>query len=1186
MASGFVPLHVHTQYSLLDGASRISDLCKKAADSGMPGLAVTDHGTMYGTFELVQEAKKNGIKPIIGCEVYVINADHTERKKCRLYHLVLLAKNDVGYKNLIKIVSEACLKGFYYKPRISKAFIKEHSEGIIALSACLGGEVNNNCINQVKEVEREVNKEAEDAAAEYKEIFGEDFYLEIQDHNYPEDRVVNRKVVKLADRLGCKIVATNDNHYTNSEDAKAHDALLCLQMQKYVADYPRMRFSGTEYLKTQDEMLKMFQDHLDPEVIRKAVTETPMEIFNKITDNYKAFDESTMHMPKVDLPKGHSYETYLKELSFNYAKEKFVEITPEIEERLNYELKIMNDSGFASYFIVVWDFIKWAREKGIPVGPGRGSAAGSLVAFVLGITNIDPLKYDLLFERFLNPERKAMPDIDTDFCIDRREEVIEYVKEKYGEDNVCQIITFNKMTSRAVIKDMARVLEYPYGKAEQLAKMIPVVRGKPRKISWMLENHSEFAREYKNDPEARQVIDLALTNEGINKSYGVHAAGVIISDVSVNEVIPIAKSKDGSALTQFAMEECASMGLIKMDFLGLRNLTMIKRAVDIIDAYKAKQLDLDVDSAEFKDKKLDIDQIPLDDKDTFDTVSSGNLSGIFQLETSGGMRQVARDLSPNNLEDISALIALYRPGPLDTGMIDDFINRKSGKEKIKYDHPLLEPILRNTYGTIVYQEQIMQIVQSLGGFSLGEADLLRRAMGKKKPEVLLPYKDKFLEGCKVNAQPVSVELGEKLFDQMLAFAEYCFNKSHSTAYGMVTYQTAYLKTHYPVEYLTSLFIATSGDTDKIRFYLNEAERLDIKVDPPDVNKSELDFKADVAGRRIVFGLSAIKGVGAGAVEELVRTRESGGDFKDFFDFCKRVDQKIITKRTTEGLIKCGAMDSLGVGRKAMLDNLESFMEKAKRKKEEEDKGQTNLFALMGSGDSDDSANFDIVPKFINGPDDEFPERETQAMEYDLLGLYVNNHPMAAMKQLTKIIAKNSISQCEKLPDGAKVTFTALMSGITKKLTKANKLIAILNLEDTEARIEGVVFSSKLEQFESLLEKGNRLLIEGTVSKRSEGEVSVMVNSVESLEELTTVEIDIDISHVNDSFQLLHSLRSFIIQPQNKGKHAVLVNFRDRDKVTKVALGKNFMIEDNEFIREGINKIIKEFTQSEAAQAIA
>jgi DNA polymerase-3 subunit alpha len=1147
-----VPLHLHTEFSLLDGASKISHLCKKAKEHNMPALAITDHGTMFGVYTFYHEAKKQGIKPIIGCEVYIVNGDHREKgKRTKLFHLVLLAKNDLGYKNLIKICSEGCINGFYYKPRISKAYLEEHAEGIIALSACLGGEVNNNLLAG--------NYEAAKAAAlEYKAIFQDDFYLEIQDHLYPEDRKVNPLMIELAQDIGVKIVATNDSHYTNKEDARAHDALLCLQMQKFVSDFPRMRFSSHEYLKTGEEMFSLFRDHLPEDVITEVVYDNTMEIYEKVSD-YESFAQPGMHLPDPELPSGHSFETYLKEISYAGALERFSEISEDVSSRLDLELQVMADSGFASYFIVVWDFIRWARERKIPVGPGRGSAAGSLVAYCLGITNIDPLKYGLLFERFLNPERKSMPDIDTDFCIDRREEVISYVREKYGEDCVCQIITFNRLTSRSVIKDMARVLEYPYAKAEDLAKMIPVVRGKPRTIEWMLGNHGDFKKYYDSDPEAKQVIELALKNEGLNKTYGVHAAGVIIANKPITEVIPTARSNDGSIITQFAMEEAANMGLLKMDFLGLRNLTMINKALEIIQETNPDQ------------SLIDIDKVSMDDEATFDTICSGHLSGIFQLETSAGMKQVARDLAPRNIEDISALIALYRPGPLDTGMIDDFINRKSGKQEIKYDHPLLEPLLRNTYATIVYQEQIMQITQVLGGFSLGEADLLRRAMGKKKPEVLLPYKDRFVQGCLQNEhpEPITQELADKLFEQMLAFAEYCFNKSHSTAYGFITYQTAYLKTHYPIEYLTALFISCDGDTDKIKFYIKEAQRLDIKIEAPDINKSSLDFKADLENRSIVFGLKAVKGVGTVPAEDLIRERNENGSFKDFYDFTKRINHKSVNKKTIESLIRCGALDSLKAGRKAMIENVEAFIDNAKKAQSKQNSGQLSLF-------SNSKVEINLAPSYINGEQDEYPERDLQAMEYELLGLFVNNHPMQAIQSLCKMITNHTLSSVKDLKDKAKVKVPVLLIDFVKKITKSKKIICIAQLEDLDERIEGVIFSSKLGPVEHLLVKGKRLLVTGTLSKASEGNASIMIDSLEDLDDKAIVEFDIDLDGIKDYFTFFQSLKSVLVLEPNRGENLVILNLKSGNSYRKMSLGATYKIKDCERLRENIRNMIRDF----------
>jgi len=685
--------------------------------------------------------------------------------------------------------------------------------------------------------------------------------------------------------------------------------------------------------------------------------------------------------------------------------------------------------------------------------------------------------------------------------------------------------------------------------------MIPVVRGKPRSIDWMIENHKDFATAYKNDPQAREVIDLALKNEGINKSFGVHAAGVIISDIPLTDIVPLSKNNEGAIITQFAMDECAKMGLLKMDFLGLRNLTMIKKALDIIEANSGT--------------KIDIDSIPLDDAKTFEMISSGNLAGIFQLETSGGMRQIARDLAPQSLEDISALIALYRPGPLDTGMIDDFIARKSGKQRITYDHPWLESILKNTYGTIVYQEQIMKIAQVLSGFTLGEADSLRRAMGKKKPEELLPYESKFLEGCSANNIPTT--LAKKLFEQMLSFAEYCFNKSHSTAYGMVTYQTAYLKTHYPVEYMTALFKSCAGDTDRIKGYIIEAERLGIKVVAPSINRSELDFAADVPAANIIFGLSAIKGVGEGPVSEIIRERNSRGEYKDFYDFIQRVNHKMVNKKTIEGLIKSGAFDGLGAGRRAMIENLESFVDAAKRRQGESSKGQSSLFELADSG-------FSLKPNYSRGEADEYPERELQAMEYELLGLFVSNHPMLAVKELSSVIAKQRIVELheEKMRDGAKVSFTALITSFEKKITKSKKIIAVIQMEDLESRVEVVMFSKKLDAYGHLLEKGKRLLVEGTISKFSEGNISVLVDAVKDIDDMGIIEFELELSGGVDIYSLLHSLKAYALRPENAGVHVIVLKLIDPStkEATRISLGPKFGLANNDIVKAAISSLLR------------
>lgn len=1075
MSLSHVPLHVHTEYSLLDGASRISQLVSRAKEMGLPAISITDHGVMYGCYEMLQECKKQQIKPIIGSEAYVINGDHTDKSgRVPLYHLVLLAKNDIGYKNLSKIISESATEGFYYKPRVSKEYLKDHSEGLICLTACLGGEVPNLLMHGKYE-------EAKQAALFYQGVFGEDFYLEIQDHKIPEEVFVNEQMLKLSNEIGAKIVATNDSHFTSKKDAMLHDVILCMQTSKLVTDFPRMRFSGHEYLKDGMEMAALYPQIQDRGLIHKAIEDNTLEILEKIAD-YGILEAGGNRMPNAPVPEGETNESHLRKSCYALAMERYEELRPDVLKRLEYELSVIEDKGFAGYFLIVADFIKYARTSGIPVGPGRGSAAGSIVAYVLGITNIDPLRYNLLFERFLNPERESMPDIDTDFCIERRGEIIEYVRRVYGDDRVAQIITFNRLTSKAVIKDVARTLEYPFKKSDELARTIPVVRGKPRKIDWMVENHPEFKKAYELDEHARTVIDIAKEIEGTNKNFGVHAAGVIISDVPLTEVVPLARSKDGSIITQYAMDHCASLGLLKMDFLGLRNLTMIHKALDIIK--------------ETTGDEIDIDDVSLDDPKVYELLSQGELTGIFQLETSAGMRQVARDMKPSNIEDISAIIALYRPGPLDTGMVDEFIDRKQGRKAIEYKTPELEEILADTYGTIVYQEQIMQIAQKLAGFSLGEADLLRRAMGKKKPEEMLKYKELFLTGCEKNKIKQSV--AEELFEMMMAFAEYCFNKSHSAAYAMVSYQTAWLKANYPVQYLTALMSSVLGDQDKVRFYITEAQRMGIEVLPPDINISGHFFTARPEQSEIRFGLTAIKGVGSGAVEEIMKIRDAKGTFSSLMDLCKKVNIKVVTRKNLENLILTGAFDSISRNsRRGLVESLDSVMEQAAKQA----LGQIDLFGLMNS-------NTDEATPYEGDIKEEFSEDEINKFERDYLGFYVTGHPLSRYQQKLAYFSTHNVSDLSSLAEGTDVVVTVLLSAFAKRMTKKNTLMALGTGEDLTNKVEMIFFSKVLERFEDLLQEEARLLIRGKVNLKGEGEVSLMVNSVSSLDDLSYLFIQV------------------------------------------------------------------------------
>jgi DNA polymerase III subunit alpha len=1118
----YVPLHLHTEYSLLDGATRIKELVKKAKAENMPAVAITDHGVMYGAVELTKTCGEiGGIKPIIGCEGYIIDGDITDKKtKQPLYHLTMIAQNKRGYQNLVKLNSRAHIDGYYYKPRINKSMLEEHSEGLIILSGCLGAEVNQHLLANNYE-------KAKSVAAWYKEILGDNYYMELQDHGMWEDRKVNRDVVRISRELGIKLAATNDSHFTNKHDGCAHDALLCVQMGKMVTDEQRMKFTGWEYIKNGDEMACLFRDHLDTEHIEESILST-LEIADKVEHIKLGGDP---RLPVFQVPPGHTDASYLDQLVWDGIRERYETITPEIEERAKQELKCMEDMKFSSYFLIVADFIQYARDRGIPVGPGRGSAAGSLVAYALGITNIDPIKYNLLFERFLNPERKSMPDIDTDFCIERREEVIKYCSEKYGADKVAQIITFNRMTSKAVLKDVARVLEFPYGEANKLAKMVPVVRGKPTPLNEMIADHPEFKKVYATNDEARQVIDLARKLEGVNKSFGMHAAGVVISDVPLEQIVPVQKNNDGTVIAQFYMEDLAYVGLVKMDFLGLRNLTMIDKAVKILRATR--------------DIIIDPDKVPLDDEKVYQTISNGDLAGIFQLETSSGMRQVARDMKPSNMEDLSALIALYRPGPLDSGMIDKFIECKQDATKIRYETPLLEPILKDTYGQIVYQEQVMQIAQQLGGYSLGQADLLRRAMGKKDPVAMEKQREIFVGGCTKNG--IKSEIAIKLFDTMVQFAEYCFNKSHSQAYAFLTYQTAYLKTHYPVEYMTALLSSVSGEQDKVQGYIAECQTMGIDILPPDVNVSGNDFTAD--GQAIRFGLSGVRNVGEGAVQEIVIKREGGGPYTSLQDFLARVDLRVVNKRALEALIKCGACLSLNVSRRQALENLDSLVEGASRRQMELASGQMNLFSMGGA----EAAAATVMQ--LQGDPAEFAEADLQIMEHELLGFYVTSHPLNRVANRLRLLTTHSLRDVSEASDGATVILGGLATGIEKKLTKTNKLLGIVHMEDLLGKLEVVIYSEILEKLPpDVLQPQSLLLVKGKVKKGDDGEISVLASSVRRISDAALVNIHLQ---KEQNFAELHKLKSILTS--FKGDDPVLLHFPRGKRNRMILVGAQFWV---------------------------
>ena len=976
----FVGLHIHSDYSLLDGASQLPKLVDRAIELGMPAIALTDHGVMYGAIELMKVCKGK-ITPIIGNEMYVINGDITKQERRPRYHQVVLAKNTQGYKNLVKITTISHLKGvqgkgIFSRPCISKDLLEQYHEGLIVTSACLGGEVPQAILQGKPEIARRVAKW-------YQDLFGDDYYLEIQDHGSPEDRIVNVEVVKISRELDIKIIATNDSHYISCYDVEAHDALLCIQTGKLISEDKRLRYSGTEYLKSADEMRMLFRDHLPDDVIEEAIV-TTVEVANKI-EEYKLFDEP--RIPNYPVPAGQTHDAYLEKITWEGLFKRLkcqsrAEVNQVYQDRLVYELEMMQQMGFATYFLVVWDYIKYARDHGIPVGPGRGSAAGSLVAYALGITNIDPVHHGLLFERFLNPERKSMPDIDTDFCIDRRDEVIQYVTQKYGTERVAQIITYNRMTSKAVLKDTARVLDVPYGDADRMAKLIPVIRGKPVKLEVMISDKTpapDFKEKYDKDPKVRHWLDTAIGIEGTNKSVGIHAAGIVISSDPLDEIVPLQRNADGAVFTQYYMEDIETLGLLKMDFLGLKNLTMIQKTVELVE--------------QTRHVTIDLDNLSLEDPAVYQLLARGELEGVFQLESSG-MRQIVRELKPSGIEDISSVLALYRPGPLDAGLIPKFINRKHGREAIEYAHDILKPILNETYGIMVYQEQIMKIAQDMAGYSLGQADLLRRAMGKKKKSEMEKHREMFVEGAGKNA--VAPKIADALFEQMVQFAEYCFNKSHSTAYGYVTYQTAYLKANYPVEYMAALITANSGDQDKVQKYIATCVSMNIQVQSPDINRSGVDFTP--TGESILFGLNAVRNVGQSAVEALLVSREEKGEFKSLADLCDRIDSRAINRRALESLIYCGAFDTVDPNRNQLIQDLELVMDWAQSRAKDRVSGQGNLFDLMGGGASQQSS-FETAPKAPKVPD--FQQQEKLRLEKEVLGFYISDHPLKQLQESAK-----------------------------------------------------------------------------------------------------------------------------------------------------------------------------------------
>jgi DNA polymerase-3 subunit alpha len=1041
--------------------------------------------------------------------MYVINGSIEQPwvKGERRYHLVVLARNATGYRNLVKLTSLSHLRGMrgrgiFARACIDKQLLRQHSEGLIVATACLGGEIPQAILRGRPEVAREV-------AAWYQEVFGDDFYLEIQDHGGLEDRIVNVEIARIGAELGIPLIATNDAHYLSSGDVEAHDALLCVLTGKLISDEKRLRYTGTEYIKSEQEMLGLFGDHLPQEVIAEAVANTA-----RVAEKVEDYDIlGRYQMPRFPIPEGHTPVSYLREVTEQGLRARLdlpegAPIEGEYGERMVFELEVMEQMGFPTYFLVVWDYIRFARENGIPVGPGRGSAAGSVVAYALGITNIDPVRHGLLFERFLNPERKSMPDIDTDFCIERRGEVIEYVTERYGEDKVAQIITFNRMTSKAVLKDVARVLDIPYGEADRLAKLIPVVRGKPAKLKEMIGEESpvpEFREKYQNDPKVKHWVDLAMRIEGTNKTFGVHAAGVVIAAEPLDELVPLQRNNDGQVITQYFMEDVESMGLLKMDFLGLKNLTMIEKTIELV--------------ARAEGERLDPDRLPMDDPATYGLLARGDLEGIFQLESSG-MRQIVRDLKPSSLEDISSILALYRPGPLDAGLIPKFINRKHGREAIDFAHVKLEPILRETYGIMVYQEQIMKIAQDLAGYSLGEADLLRRAMGKKKKSEMEKHQSLFVQGA--TERGVDPKIAEALFEQMVLFAEYCFNKSHSTAYGAVTYQTAYLKAHYPVAYMAALLTVNAGQTDRVQRYIANCQAMGIEVMPPDVNASGIDFTPTEG--RILFGLSAVRNLGEGAIRQLIEARGNDGPFRSLADLCDRIPSQALNRRALESLIHCGALDALepGGNRAQLMADLDLVLDWAGSRAKDRASGQGNLFDLLAAPAEEAGGPADLSTAPRAAAVNDYPPQEKLKLEKELLGFYLSDHPLRQLAGSVRLLSPIALATLEEQADKAKVSAVVMVPELRQVTTRKGDRMAVLQLEDLTGSCEAVVFPKAYARLADHLMVDARLMLWASVDRRDD-RVQLIVDDCRSLDDLQLVLVDLAAEQAGD-IAVQHRLR--------------------------------------------------------------
>jgi DNA polymerase-3 subunit alpha len=1135
--SEFIHLHLHTQYSLLDGACRLPELFTLAKQYKMNSLAITDHGNMFGAIEFYIEAQKAGIKPIIGCEVYLAPNSRWEKSGRGIeeasYHFILLARDEEGYRNLMQLVSIGYLEGFYYRPRIDKQALSEHAKGLIGLSSCIKGEIpyllQENRFNDALKV-----------ADEFNQILGKDnFYLELQENGLTEQKTANQGLLKIAKQLSLPIVATNDVHYLSRDKAKAHEALLCIQTQTTLSDPNRMRFKTNEfYFRSPQEMKALFKDNIE------AINNT-LEIADRCN---LELDFSRVHLPHYKTPEGKDKDEFLKELCLAGLNKRFQEITPQITQRLEQELKIIKERGFVSYFLIVWDFVHYAKMRNIPIGPGRGSAAGSLVSYLLGITDINPLKYGLLFERFLNPQRQGLPDIDIDFCYERRQEVIDYVTQKYGRENVAQIITFGTLQARAVIRDVGRVMGLSYAEVDRIAKMVPP---EPDiRLKEAIEAQTQLKDLYKNDSTVTQLIDTAMALEGLNRHASIHAAGVVIADSSLTDYTPLFKGADERISTGYSMQALEKIGLLKVDFLGLRTLTVIEQATRLIK--------------ERKGKTIDIENLPLDDAKTFRLLSNASSSGVFQLE-SAGMRDLLKKLAPERFEDLIAILALYRPGPMGSGLLSDFIQRKHRHSSIKYDHKKLEPILSQTYGIMVYQEQVMQIASELAGFSLAQADLLRRAMSKKIPEVMERERKNFLTGCLKNN--ITESTANKIFDFIEYFSGYGFNKSHSAAYALISYRTAYLKANFPVEFMAALLTSEKDNTDKVVEYINEANRMGIKVLPPDINESFADFTV-ADDKTIRFGLRAVKNVGLGAIDSIVLSRRKKGRFDSLGDLCQRVDLRLVNRKVLESLIKCGALDSLGLRRAAMMAMLDGVLEFGSQMQRQRQKGQLTFFDL----DNSDNGFRRLGSQHNNLMIKEWPQSQLLAFEKEMLGFYISGHPLARYSQQLRRFSRVSTQTLSQHQDGDTINIVGLLAKIKQTLTRQKQeRMAILKLEDLYGVLEVLVFPQTYARVYRNLQPNSIALVKGRLNLK-EDTPKLIANDLIPFDKIYSLisAIKIDLSGIRQN--IFETLREKIAA--SPGKVPVYLHFNSSAKSRiQIVVGEQFFVEPTQFLIQEIEALL-------------